>query len=260
MDILEKILDTKREEVARAKARKPFESIREEARAVARPTVSFARSIRETRGGIIAEFKRRSPSKGDINRGARLEEVVAGYERAGAAAISVLTDRDYFAGSLDDLGQTRELVGLPLLRKDFIVDPYQICQARIYGADAILLIASALTPHEVSTLARFAHGLSLEVLLEIHGEHELGHICGEIDVVGVNNRNLSTFVTDTAVSRHLADHLPADRLKISESGISEPAAVRELAAGGYRGFLMGDNFMKQGDPAQALKRFLEALC
>ncbi|MCD8073283.1 MAG: indole-3-glycerol phosphate synthase TrpC [Alistipes sp.] len=260
MDILEKILETKRQEIVQAKAKKTYESLLAEARAVDRPTVSFARSIRETPGGIVAEFKRRSPSRGDINRRALLADVVSGYQSAGAAAISVLTDADYFGGSLEDLAGARNFVALPLLRKDFIIDPYQVCQARIYGADAILLIASALTVEETAALAQLAHELSLEVLLEIHGEDELGHICPEVDVVGVNNRNLGTFITDTAVSRHLAGLLPEDMVKISESGISDPATVRQLAGYGYRGFLMGENFMKHGDPAAALKSFLEELC
>ncbi len=260
MNILDKILDTKHREVAAAKAARPLGEIEEQAQAVTPPRVSFSGAITATPGGIIAEFKRRSPSRGDINCGASLEQVVGGYEKAGAVAVSVLTDGDYFGGQLADLELARTEVSLPLLRKDFIIDPYQICEARIAGADAVLLIASALTAPRTRELARYARDLSLEVLLEVHGEEELGHICDEVNVVGVNNRNLVTFVTDTAVSERLADLLPADRVLVSESGISDPETVRRLAGCGYRGFLMGENFMKQGDPARALAEFLAQVC
>lgn len=260
MNILERIIETKRSEIAAAKAAKPFDVIYAEAKAVDRPRLSFKNSIAAIPGGIIAEFKRRSPSKGDINPNASLEKVVTGYAAAGAAAISVLTDSEYFGGSLDDLHAARRVAGIPLLRKDFIIDPYQICEARLAGADAILLIAAALTPAEVAVLAVLARSLGLEVLLELHGEHELGHVCVDVDVVGINNRDLTTFITDTAVSVRMAGLLPPDKLLISESGISDPATVRELAGHGYKGFLMGENFMKWGDPAGALEEFLSQIC
>ncbi|MCD8171974.1 MAG: indole-3-glycerol phosphate synthase TrpC [Alistipes sp.] len=256
MNILERIIETKRAEVAAARAARPFSDIYAEARAVERPARSFSGSIARTPGGIIAEFKRRSPSKGDINCGASLEQVVTGYAAAGAAAISVLTDRDYFGGSLADLRAARPLADIPLLRKDFIIDEYQICEARTAGADAILLIAANLTVEQTARLAASAKGLGLEVLLELHGEHELGHICPDVDVVGINNRDLTTFVTDTAMSVRMAGLLPTGKLLISESGISDPSTVMELARHGYRGFLMGENFMKHGDPAGALRAFL----
>ncbi|MCC8019506.1 MAG: indole-3-glycerol phosphate synthase TrpC [Rikenellaceae bacterium] len=256
MNILEHIIETKQTEVAAAKAARPFTDIYADAQAVKRPTVSFSGSIARTPGGIIAEFKRRSPSKGDINSAASVEEVVAGYEAAGAAAVSVLTDGDYFGGSLADLRTARGVAALPLLRKDFIIDPYQICEARTAGADAILLIAANLTVERTADLAAFAKALGLEVLLELHGPHELDHVCDDVDVVGINNRDLTTFVTDTAVSVRMAELLPAGKLLISESGISDPATVRKLARHGYRGFLMGENFMKHGDPAGALRTFL----
>jgi indole-3-glycerol phosphate synthase len=271
MNILERILQTKREEVAAARRDKPFEAIRAEAQAVQRPVCSFSEALRTSSNGIIAEFKRRSPSRGwfvppDATAAKPPEDttaVVAGYARSGAAAVSVLTDRDYFGGSLDDLTAARSVTGLPLLRKDFIVDPYQLCQARIAGADAVLLIAAAMTPDTCAELAAFAHSLHLEVLLEIHDESELAHIGPDVapvvDVAGVNNRNLSTFATDVAVSFRLAPLLPGQIVRISESGISSPDTLRSLRQAGYRGFLMGENFMKRPDPAFALKQFIETL-
>jgi indole-3-glycerol phosphate synthase len=260
MNILDKILETKRAEVAEAKRRRTFDEVFAEARTVSRPVVSFSGALAASATGIIAEFKRRSPSKGFINEGASVENVAAGYAVAGAAAISVLTDGDYFGGSLDDLRTARRVVrDVPLLRKDFIVDEYQLCEARIAGADAVLLIAAALTREECARLAAFAAGLGLEVLMELHDEAETGHICPGVSVVGINNRDLGTFVTDTAVSERLAGLLPADVVRISESGISSTQTVLRLREKGFRGFLMGENFMKQADPAAALSEFLKEL-
>jgi indole-3-glycerol phosphate synthase len=171
----------------------------------------------------------------------------------------VLTDETYFAGGLDDLVQAREVTSKPLLRKDFIIDPYQICEARIAGADVILLIAAALTPEQCGELAAFARSLGLEVLLELHGEGERGHRNGDVQVVGVNNRDLTTFVTDTAVSSRMAPVLPAGIVRISESGISDPEVVKSLRGEGYMGFLMGENFMKRPNPAMALGEFIAQL-
>ena len=259
MTILDQIITAKRQEVALAKARKPFDKIWLEAQAVDLPALSFSEALLTSDTGIIAEFKRRSPSKGFIHKGADVAAVVAGYSAGGAAAISVLTDREYFGGSLGDLRTARQVAGIPLLRKDFIIDPYQICEARIAGADVVLLIAAALTPDLTSELARFARSLGLEVLLEIHQGAELGHINEYIDVVGVNNRNLATFDTDIAVSEQLATLIPDGLIKISESGISAPETVGKLRKQGFRGFLMGENFMKTTDPALALAGFLKEL-
>ncbi len=259
MNILDKILETKRLEVSGAKKNKSFERILAEAQAIVRPVNSFSQALSQSPTGIIAEFKRRSPSKGFIKEHADVQEIVSGYAESGAAAISVLTDRDYFAGSLDDLRRAREITDKPLLRKEFIVDPYQIAEARIAGADAILLIAAALSPERCAALAEFANSLSLEVLLELHDESELGHINERVQVAGVNNRDLTSFVTDTAVSRRMAAHLPEGLVRISESGISSPQAVLELRREGYKGFLMGENFMKRPDPAQALRSFIKEL-
>jgi indole-3-glycerol phosphate synthase len=259
MNILDRILETKRAEMTRARSERSFESLWDEARAVTRPVVSFSQALTGSPSGIIAEFKRRSPSKGFIKEGADVQTVVRGYALGGAAAISVLTDETFFAGGLDDLVQAREVTSKPLLRKDFIIDPYQICEARIAGADVILLIAAALTPEQCGELAAFARSLGLEVLLELHGEGELGHLNGDVQVVGVNNRDLTTFVTDTAVSSRMAPVLPAGIVRISESGISDPEVVKSLRREGYRGFLMGENFMKRSDPAVALGEFIARL-
>jgi indole-3-glycerol phosphate synthase len=268
MNILDKILDTKRVEVAAAKRLRDFDDIHAAALAVDRPVISFSGALAASPTGLVAEVKRRSPSRGFIGEHADVERVAAGYAAAGAAAISVLTDGDYFAGSLDDLRAARRVVdesaqvtgrGVPLLRKDFIVDEYQICEAHLAGADAVLLIAAALGREECARLAAFAASLGLEVLLELHNEAELGHICADISVVGINNRDLGSFVTDTAVSERLAERLPAGIVRISESGISSPRTVRELRGKGFRGFLIGENFMRQPDPAAALAEFIKEL-
>jgi indole-3-glycerol phosphate synthase len=260
MNILDKILETKRAEVAAAKQARGFDDIHAAALAVDRPVISFSGALAASPTGIISEFKRRSPSKGFINEHASVEEVTASYAAAGAAAISVLTDSDYFAGSLDDLRTARRVVdGIPLLRKDFVIDEYQLCEARLAGADTVLLIASALTPERCRELAAFAASLGLEVLLELHDETELAYICPDVSVVGINNRHLGSFVTDTATSERLVELLPRDMVRISESGISSPKTVMRLRAKGFQGFLMGENFMKHTDPAAALSEFLKEL-
>lgn len=257
--ILDNIIQTKHLEVATAKALRPFEAILAEAQAVTRPVMSFREALERSESGIIAEFKRRSPSKGFIHERAPVADVVPGYSAAGAAACSVLTDTTYFGGSPDDLREARQLVNIPLLRKDFIIGEYQICEARIWGADVILLIAATLTPAEVERLGAFAHSLGLEVLLEIHDVCELAHICPSVDVVGINNRNLATFVTNVQTSFELEGQIPDEYLRISESGISSPDTVKRLREAGFRGFLMGENFMKEPYPAAALRHFIEQL-
>ena len=259
MNILDKILETKRKEIEQAKSIRSFDDIMDEARSVSRPVASFSRALSESGTGIIAEFKRRSPSKGYIKEGTDVTGIVKGYSENGAAAISVLTDSDYFAGSLDDLREARATTNLPLLRKDFIINPYQICESHIAGADAILLIAAALSVSECSGLAAFAAFLGLEVLLELHDESELGHINPYVNVVGVNNRNMRSFATDINTSKRLAKLLPNNIVRISESGISSASTVRELRKEGFSGFLMGEIFMKEPDPAAALGLFIKEL-
>lgn len=259
MNILDKILETKRAEMAAARSSVNFSGILAQAEAVGRRTNSFSEALAVSPTGIIAEFKRRSPSKGFINEGADAATIVKGYSDNGAAAISVLTDRDYFAGSLDDLRKARAVSAVPLLRKDFIIDPYQICEARIAGADVILLIAAALDREQCCDLADFAQTLGLEVLLEIHNESELEYINGSVDVVGINNRDLTSFATDVNVSKRLGGMLPGEMIRISESGISSAETVLELRKAGFRGFLMGENFMKTGNPAETLGDFIKEL-
>jgi indole-3-glycerol phosphate synthase len=256
MNILNKIIDTKRFEIDRNSKIRAFEDVFEEAKLVTRPVLSFVEALQNSDNHIIAEFKRRSPSKGFFNAGADAETVVGGYSSAGAAAISVLTDRDYFGGSLDDLSAARKVSAAPLLRKDFIIDTYQICEARIAGADVVLLIAAAMTSDRCAELAEFARSLALEVLLEIHNEQELTHLNTFVNAVGVNNRDLTTFVTDVSVSHRLSPMIPSGFLKISESGISSPSTLTGLYNAGFRGFLMGENFMKEPEPHRALKDFI----
>ena len=223
MNILEQIIATKRREIAAAQAVKSMARIEAEASALTRQAVSFRKALLASPTGIIAEFKRKSPSKGFIKQEADTAGITAGYKRAGAAAVSVLTDRDYFAGCLDDLISARRKLSIPILRKDFIIDPYQICEARIAGADVILLIAAALTPADVRSLAGYARSLGLEVLLEIHNEQELGHLCDEVDVAGINNRDLTSFRTDPARSFELGGRIPERFVKSPRADSPIPA-------------------------------------
>ncbi|MDR1583560.1 MAG: indole-3-glycerol phosphate synthase TrpC [Prevotellaceae bacterium] len=258
MNILDKILATKRVELDRNSKIRVFEDIFEEAKSVTRPALSFIRALYDSENHIIAEFKRRSPSKGFFNAEAEVETIVGGYSSTGAAAISVLTDNDYFGGSLNDLAVARKVSAVPLLRKDFIIDPYQICEARIAGADVVLLIAAVMTPDRCAELAEFARSLNLEVLLEIHNKQELKYLNPFVNAVGVNNRDLTTFVTDVSISYKLAPMIPDNFLKISESGISSVSTLKGLQNAGFKGFLMGENFMKEPDPVETLKKFLSA--
>ena len=287
-DILGEIIETKRQELAFGKKR------------------SLKRALAESATGIIAEVKRKSPSKGWIHAAAVPEEVVPAYAAAGAAALSILTDEQYFGGSLDFIRRVRPLVDIPILRKDFIIDPYQLYEAREAGADAVLLIAACLSREACAALLAEAHRLGLEVLLEVHSPEELDYITPDVDVVGVNNRHLGSFVTDVQTSFEMAPllsqranrnyfsdkfaekpisaspsttpaHAGAEEMPdqvghdgkkepghdeivfISESGISDPGTVRKLREAGFRGFLMGENFMKQPDPGAALADFIQAI-
>lgn len=254
MNILEKITQSKKREIALKK--QLFSTIDfEKSPLFDRKTVSLKRSLL-TSPGIIAEHKRRSPSKAVINQSLAVEEVVSGYAKAGVSAISVLTDGQYFGGSLDDLVLARATVSLPILRKDFTVDPYQIFEAKAHGADLILLIAAILHPNEIKQMARLAKSLGIEVLLEVHNQKELDiSLTPEIDFVGVNNRNLKTFEVSLDTSKNLAAHIPDDFIKISESGLSHPASVKELLTYGYKGYLMGEHFMKTPNPGVSAKEF-----
>lgn len=258
MNILDKIIIDKKQEVASKKKLIPL-SFLVKSPLFERDAFSMSQSILEG-SGIITEFKRRSPSKQVINHSDSVIEVVSGYENAGASGISVLTDAKYFGGSLDDLIQARDHLNIPLLRKEFIIDPYQIYEAKAFGADTILLIAAVLRPEEVILFSQLAHQLDLEVLLEVHNEDELKNSdLDHVDLVGVNNRNLKTFEVSLETSKKLSVMIPDDKVKISESGISSPASILSLKQFGYKGFLIGENFMKSENPGRAAKEFIEAL-
>ncbi len=253
-DILRDIIADKRVEIASLKQRVSIDNLYNSA--IEHEHVSFRSSIENTPNGIIAEFKRRSPSKGWIHRDANPEDVAPGYEKNGAAAMSVLTDEKYFGGTLKDVASVRSIVKLPILRKDFTVDEYQLHQAKAFGADAVLLIAAAISDTECRKLARIAHELGLETLLEVHNENELSYIGDDIDVIGVNNRHLGTFHTDIAASEYLAPLMP-QMTRISESGIHCAADIVRLQMLGYRGFLIGELFMSGDNPPQNLKKLNE---
>ncbi|KAA6316882.1 Indole-3-glycerol phosphate synthase [termite gut metagenome] len=220
---------------------------------------SMRAALAESSSGIIAEFKRRSPSKGWIKENAEIDRIIPAYTQAGASALSILTDEKFFGGSLRDIRMARTLTDIPILRKDFIIDEYQLYQAKIAGADAVLLIAAVLERGRCEALAGIAHELGLEVLLEIHNSRELLYVTPDIDMAGINNRNLKTFHTDVDTSFQLAEQLPQSVLLVSESGISTPEVVEKLRAAGYRGFLIGETFMKTERPGDTLKDFITRL-
>ena len=211
------------------------------------------------KSGIIAEFKRQSPSKGIINAVSSPAEVATGYENAGVSAISCLTDKDYFGGSFDDLKSIRAAVKLPVLRKDFILDEYQLFEAKAIGSDIVLLIASSLSVFKTKELAKFAKDLGLNVLLEIHADYELDHINEYCDAIGVNNRNLKTFEVSIDISKGLANKISNEFIKISESGISNMEAIEDLKTFGFDGFLIGESFMKTNNPGHACQEFINQL-
>jgi len=257
--ILEKILAFKQQELEKTKSVTSITQL-EKSRYFDREILLMSNYITsKSKTGIIAEFKRRSPSKGNINDHSGIEEVVTGYFRNGASGISVLTDSEYFGGSCNDLSRTRELINIPVLRKDFIFDEYQIIESKATGADAVLLIAAALSKENTKKLSRLARSLHLQVLLELHNARELSHINEYVNMVGVNNRDLATFEVDIETSVQLVDDIPNDFVKISESGISSPLAVKKLRNCGYQGFLIGESFMRTADPAIAFKDFVRQI-
>lgn len=258
MNILNSIIVEKKVEIDRRKKNMP-ESDLLKMPLFDRSVLSFKEYLlKDDKTGIIAEFKRRSPSKGVINKTALVEEVTFDYSKYGACAISVLTDEIFFGGSLNDLVLARANK-IPLLRKDFIIDEYQLVESKAFGADIILLIAACLTKEEVKTLASFAKNIGLNVLLEIHTEHELEHICDDVDVVGINNRNLKNFAVDMNHSIELGNKIPAGKIKIAESGIDSAETIHFLKKYGFKGFLIGEKFMKEKDPGLAFKNFIEGL-
>lgn len=258
MNILETIIAKKRIEVAYCKKNKSISEL-ENGPFFKNKTLSFGDYLlRDDKTGIIAEFKRKSPSKGIINNISSVADVTTAYAKYGASAISILTEEEFFGGSIVDLLEAT-INDVPLLRKDFIIDEYQLIESKAFGAEVILLIAACLSKEEVKGLAASAKNIGLNVLLEIHSEEELEHICDDVDVIGVNNRDLKTFIVDINRSVELGRQIPADKIKISESGIDSVESVQYLKQYGFKGFLIGERFMKTNDPALAFKTFAQQL-
>ncbi|MEI8085561.1 MAG: indole-3-glycerol phosphate synthase TrpC [Paludibacter sp.] len=257
-NILDEILASKAIEVAERKQQLPISAL-EKSPAFTRKCLSLKQRLLNSESGIISEFKRKSPSLGWIHEDADVVEITAGYSAAGASGISILTDLEFFGGMPMDLMAARPQITCPVLRKDFVIDEYQLFEAKAIGADVILLIAAALTVEKTLELARKAHELGLEVLLEVHNAEEIGHANDYVDMLGVNNRNLKTFEQSIQVSFDLAALIPDKYVKVSESGISKVETVRELRKVGYKGFLMGENFMKEEYPDEILKNFISEL-
>lgn len=243
-DILQQIIATKHEEIAAMRAKKP----------------SLRQALLDSPTGIIAEFKRRSPSKGWFKEDGRAEEIPLSYQQNGAAALSILTDQHYFGGHDDFIRMARQSgVTIPILYKNFVIDELQLYEAVLCGASAVLLIAACLSKEQCATLLTKAHSLGLEVLLEMHSEAELEYADLGPDLCGINNRNLGSFVTNVENSFRLAEQLPPDIVKVSESGISSPDTIRALRQAGFQGFLIGETFMKTADPGIALREFIAAI-
>lgn len=258
MNILEKIVEQKK--IAIAEAKQIVSEVELQRLWGFRwETLSLKASLSDkNKTGIIAEFKRRSPSKGVINATATVADVTKAYAENGASGLSVLTDSHFFGGSLDDMRVARKN-NIPLLRKDFVIDEYQILEARAHGADAVLLIAACLTPKRVKELTHYAKDLGLEVLLEFYGEDELACFCEEVDMVGINNRNLKNFEVDIENSIRLLHKLPKDKPAVAESGINNTDVLKQLRSAGFKGFLIGENFMKNDNPGLAFKSYVDKL-
>ncbi len=259
MNILDKIVKDKYKEVDLKQSIIPAKQL-EASVLFERKTTSLANTLRHSQTGIIAEHKRRSPSKETINQNTNVGQVAHGYENAGVSGMSVLTDIKYFGGSIEDLVLARASVQMPLLRKEFIISEYQILEAKAYGADVILLIAAILSKEEIKTFSELAKQLGLDVLLEVHNEAELQKsIMPSLDMLGVNNRNLKTFEVSLETSKSLSKLIPDDFVKVSESGISSIDAITDLKQYGYQGFLIGENFMKTENPGKSAKEFIQKL-
>ena len=254
MNILDTIIERKRQEIKDSKSSISVQQLKD-SEFFNRNTLSLKETL-QSKSGIIAEFKRQSPSKGIINDKVSPIEVVSAYENFGASAVSILTDKDFFGGSFDDILSVRKEINIPILRKDFMIDEYQFYEAKSIGADVILLIAACLSPSQVLEFTELSHELGLEVLLEIHTEEELKHINKSIDFVGINNRNLKDFKVDLQHSVNLKNQLPKDVLSIAESGIYNIEDFNFLKEKGFDGFLMGEYFMKNESPAKAFEDFI----
>jgi indole-3-glycerol phosphate synthase len=254
-NVLEKIIEYKRKEVVYQAQNKPLSEL-EKSEYFDKPCVSAKNFILDpSKNGIIAEFKRKSPSKGNINTKTKVVDVVKSYENHGSSCISILTDEEFFGGSISDLQNTKEIVSVPVLRKEFIVNEYQIYQTKAIGADVILLIAEVLTQQEIKQFTKTAKKIGLEVLLELHSQDQLNKICHEVDIVGINNRDLKTFQVDLNQSIRLLKRIPDQFVKIAESGISSIEDYKKLKSAGFDGFLIGEYFMKEENPALAFENF-----
>ena len=258
-DVLSEIITAKRKEVEQQKRKLPLKTIKDEIKTEKFNTLSFKEALQNSSSGIIAEFKRKSPSKGWINKDADAGKITQSYRENGAAALSVLTDAEFFGGSLRDLDFATGKTTIPVLRKEFIVDEYQIYQSKMFNVNAILLIAAAITPQECAQFTDLAQSLQMDVLLELHDERELDYITPQHNIIGINNRNLGSFVTDVQKSFKMIDFLPKEAVLVSESGISNPETVKELRQAGYKGFLIGENFMKTDDPGASLRKFISEI-
>ncbi|MEP0987916.1 indole-3-glycerol phosphate synthase TrpC [Ekhidna sp.] len=260
MDILSEIIANKKKEVKAQKELYPIKLLEKSVFFEGEPVSLIKYLKRPDKSGVIAEIKRKSPSKGIINEHVSIERTSIGYMQAGASGLSILTDNHYFGGSAEDLKVARSFNFCPILRKDFMIDEYQVIEAKSLGADVILLIASVLDKKEIEKLGGLAQSLGMQVLLEVHNEKELiNSISEKVNLIGVNNRDLKTFKTDVKTSFDLADKIPSEFLKVSESGLSEPQTIKDLKACGYQGFLMGETFMKNGRPERAAKEFIKQL-
>ena len=258
MNILEQIIEYKRSEIEKRKSETSIFEL-EKGFYFNRRTLSLQASLQdESKTGIITEFKRRSPSKGIINNKVEVTDITKAYAENGASGLSILTDESFFGGSNEDLSKAR-INNIPILRKDFIIDEYQVIEAKSIGADVILLIAACLTKKQVKQLAAFAKKLDLEVLLELHDENELEHICDEVDLVGINNRDLKTFEVDIERSLRMAENIPANKIKVAESGIHSVDDILLFRQNEFKGFLIGELFMKEDDPGIAFEEFVNAL-
>lgn len=259
MNILDQIISDKFKEIALKKQLIPVSDY-EKYPLFIRETVSLTEALKNSSTGIIAEHKRRSPSKAVINQSLNVQDVARGYEDAGVCGMSVLTDTKYFGGSLDDLILARASTKIPLLRKEFIIDEYQIIEAKAHGADVILLIAAVLNRSQIKSFSELARSLKIDVLLEVHNLEELEKsMLPGIDMIGVNNRNLKTFEVSTDISKRLSEMIPNEFVKVSESGISSVEAIKDLKKYGYQGFLIGENFMKTDNPGLSATEFIKNL-
>ncbi|WP_341663973.1 indole-3-glycerol phosphate synthase TrpC [Blattabacterium cuenoti] len=260
MNILERIVSVKQKEVSNKKIIHPIKKL-EKSFLFKRKTFSLVKNIRSSHTGIIAEFKCKSPSKGVINNTALIEKVVKDYESAGVSGISILTDQHFFSGKNEHLKKSRSIVSIPILRKDFIIDEYQIIESKSIGADVVLLIAGILSKNQISNLSKLSKSIDLEVIIEIHNEFEIDKITEnlDIDIVGINNRNLQTFIVDYNRCLSLFSKISNSYVKIAESGINDINHILKLKKQGFEGFLIGEYFMKQKDPGKICKYFIESL-